>query len=83
MYQAVILEKARKSLKGIPKSWQIRIYQKIKELQKNPFIGKKLKGKFRQCYSVRVWPYRIIYQIYKKQLVIVIIKIGHRAGVYR
>ena len=82
MYQLILLKKARKNLKKIPKSWQIRIYQKIKELQRNPLLGKKLKDKYKNYFSVRVWPYRIIYQVFKKQLIILIIKIHHRGGVY-
>lgn len=82
MYQVIILAKAKKELKRIPKSWQIRIYEKIKVLQKNPFAGKKLSGGLKDYYSIRVWPYRIIYQIYKKQLIIIIIKIAHRGSIY-
>ena len=82
MYQLIVLKKVRKNLKKIPKSWQIRIYQKIKELQRNPFLGKKLKGQYKNCFSARVWPYRIIYQVFEKQLIILIIKIHHRGEVY-
>ncbi|MBU4299512.1 type II toxin-antitoxin system RelE/ParE family toxin [Patescibacteria group bacterium] len=34
------------------------------------------------AYSYRVWPYRIIYRIYKNLLLIIVIRIGHRQGVY-
>lgn len=82
MYQIIILPKAKKGLKRIPKSWQIRIYEKIKVLEQNPFAGKKLSGELKDYYSIRVWPYRIVYQIYKKQLIIIVVKIAHRGGVY-
>ena len=55
----------------------------MRDLALDPFQGKKLKGELRGQYSIRVWPYRIIYQIYKKELIITIIDVGHRQGVYR
>ncbi|RLC34341.1 MAG: hypothetical protein DRZ76_02845 [Candidatus Nealsonbacteria bacterium] len=53
------------------------------DLRKNLYAGKKLKGKFQGCYSLRIGPYRIIYKIYKSQLNILIIRIGPRQGVYK
>jgi mRNA-degrading endonuclease RelE of RelBE toxin-antitoxin system len=41
-------------------------------------LGGKLKG----CYSLRAWPYRIIYQIIKKSLYVAVIRILHRQGAY-
>jgi mRNA-degrading endonuclease RelE of RelBE toxin-antitoxin system len=49
----------------------------------NPFIGKKLDGKLTGLYSYQVWPYRIIYKIYKHILLIVVIRISHRQRAYK
>jgi mRNA interferase RelE/StbE len=54
----------------------------LEDILQDPFSGKKLEGELKNCYSSRAWPYRIIYEIRKKELVIVVIKIGHRQGVY-
>jgi len=52
-------------------------------LAEDPFAGKKLKGKAsRLVFSLQVWPFRIIYQIFKNQLLVLIIKVGHRKDVY-
>lgn len=34
-------------------------------------------------YRVRVGDYRIIYEIQDRALLIVVVKVGHRGGVYR
>lgn len=82
---AFILEikpKARKNLDKIPEKYRARIIQTFDEIVVNPFFGKKLFGKRKDQYSVRVWPYRIVYIIKKRELIILVIECGHRQGVY-
>lgn len=77
-------KKAEKNLDKIPARYQDRILAVLPEIAKNPFLGKKLDGELAGLYSHQVWPYRIIYKIYKKILVIIIIRIKHRGrGVYK
>jgi len=73
---------AQKELNRIPTQYQRKILTVLPIIAANPFIGKKLDGELLGLYSYRVWPYRIIYKIYKKILVVIIIHIGHRQGVY-
>lgn len=77
-----IKPKARKNLDKIPLNYQSRIIAKLDEIVEDPFSGKKLSGKKNGQYSARVWPYRIIYTIEKKELVIIVIDVDHRQGVY-
>ncbi len=83
MWQIVLHTKARKSLHKLPVKVQQRIALTLYELKKNPHLGKKMKGRLENEYSIRVWPYRIIYLIKRKQLVVLIVKIQHRQGVYK
>ncbi len=73
---------ARKNINKLPEAYRVRTWQILDEIQANPFLGKKLHGKREGQYSFRVWPYRIIYKIYKNELLIVVIEFGHRGGVY-
>jgi len=82
-YQARIKPSAEKELERIPEQYHLRILTTISEIAADPHIGKKLKGKRKGEWSYRVWPYRIIYQIRKRELVILIIHIGHRQGSYK
>jgi len=83
MYRVFLSPKARKSLAKLPKTFQLKVRNVIASLKFDPYIGKKLEGKYKNDYSVRVWPYRIIYTIKKKQLIIEVIEIEHRGGAYR
>ena len=64
--------RAQKDFKKLPADKAKAILNKIKLLEKSPCLGKKLGGKFKEFYSLRVWPYRVIYQISKWQKVILI-----------
>ncbi|OGF23356.1 hypothetical protein A2Y83_01415 [Candidatus Falkowbacteria bacterium RBG_13_39_14] len=82
-YRIVLKKKAEKELGKIPKGERYKVLAVIAELAREPYLGKKLEGEFAGLYSIRVWPYRMIYTIYKKELLIIIIRIGHRQGVYK
>jgi len=60
-----------------------RIVDKIEDtLIADPYSGKKLKGRYKGLYSLRVGRYRIIYQIIEDERAVYILKISERQGVY-
>ncbi|MBI4225774.1 type II toxin-antitoxin system RelE/ParE family toxin, partial [Candidatus Roizmanbacteria bacterium] len=65
MWQIRFEKRAKKDLDKIPEQYQKRIFSVLLILQTNPYLGKKLEGKLNDFYVYRVWPYRIIYKIYK------------------
>lgn len=80
----VILSKdAHKQYTHLPKPDQIKIRKKLTSLESNPTEGKKLAGELHGIRSLRVWPYRILYEIHEKKQLIIIHKIAHRQGVYK
>lgn len=83
MYRVIFSKSAAKDLDRVTKHYQPHIFAALFDLRKNPYLGKKLGGKFQDFYSLRVGIYRIIYKIYKKALNILVICIGHRQGVYK
>jgi mRNA interferase RelE/StbE len=78
-----ITKGAIKELRSIPKSHYINIRKRINELEDNPYPPdcKKLKG-FDNIFRIRVAAYRIIYEIKNEELIITVIKIGHRKDIY-
>lgn len=83
MYKVVVVPTAQKSFNRLPKNIRDRIVTALRKLQETPRIGKPLKGEFAGKYSLRVWPYRIIYRVFEEQLLVEVIDIGHRQGVYK
>lgn len=76
-------ENAEREYKRIPQREQAKIKKKLIALEKNPYSSKKLSGDLVRYYSVRAWPYRIIYSINKEEDRIYVHKIQHRQGVYK
>ena len=81
-YKIIFRERARKSLKSFPQKDSKRIFETIMELANNPYPRgyKKLKG--REGYRLRQGNYRIIYEINKKEIYILILDIGDRKDIY-
>jgi mRNA interferase RelE/StbE len=78
-----IERKAQKALKKIPNPYKANLIQAIDQLSDNPRPDgcKKLKGTD-NLWRIRINDYRIVYQIKDKQLLILVILIGHRKDIY-
>lgn len=74
---------ARKELKKLPKSKQIKVLVMVQKLKNDPFVGKKLIGELKNLRSIKVWPYRIVYSVFSKNNLIYINIIQHRQRVYK
>jgi len=55
----------------------------IESLLSNPYKGKPLSYELAGLYSLRTSDYRIIYRIKEKQLIIIVITVGHRREIYK
>ena len=80
----VRIEKSpRKFLKTLQISEKKRIDAALTILADNPIPPKAKKLSGRDGYRIRVGDYRIIYEIQKNLLVVLVIDIGHRREIYR
>jgi len=82
-YSISIKQSAVKALTGIPKPDRARLIEAIDALGQNPSAGSALKGEFSGLRRIRVGTYRIVYEVQDQRLLILVIRIGHRRGVYR
>lgn len=74
---------AQKQYERLPKSQKIKVFKKIMGLEQNPNAGKKLEGELKGFFSLRAWPYRILYEINEDKQIIQVHKIAHRQGAYK
>ena len=75
--------KALKEIEKLPQKDKERVWEAIQGLATDPYAGKKMDGKFSSQHCIRVWPYRVIYTIEKNILLVTVIMVGHRQGVYK
>ena len=73
---------AQKDLKRIPSKDRLKIRKKLTLLENEPSAGKRLGGKLKGFYSLRIWPYRAIYLI-KKNKEVWVTHILHRQKAYK
>jgi len=84
VYEVEFTSKSEKQFKKLNKSIQKRLARKIDALSKNPCPNgaKKLSGE-EDIYRIRVGDYRIVYGIFDTELLVLVVKIGHRRDIYR
>jgi mRNA interferase RelE/StbE len=73
----------RKFLKTLNLSDKKRIDVALTLLTENPIPPKAKKLSGRDGYRIRVGDFRIIYEIQKNVLIVLVIDIGHRREIYR
>ncbi len=72
-----------KDLRDIPKADVRRILERIESLREDPRPFGCEKPSARERYRIRQGNYRIVYEVLDLEVVVVVVKIGHRREVYR
>ncbi len=76
--------KAAKQLRKLPRSVQEKIQAFVDSLRENPIPEgiKKMEG-FESTYRKRLGTYRVVWKIQNNRLVVLVLKVGHRQGIYK
>lgn len=84
MYRVVTTKSFDKALARLPLNWQKRIVAKIKGVATDPYAPNnnlaKLQG--RDGYRLRVGDWRVIYELQDERLVMLVLDMGPRGGIY-
>lgn len=82
-YRLFIKPSAVKDIEALPKKDRSRVVAKIQSLATNPRPPgcEKLSG--HELFRLRQGNYRILYTVHDADLIVVVIKVGHRREVYR
>jgi len=75
-------KKSENFFRKLERKEQERITKKFNELEKNPELGKPLTANLAGLWSLRFGDYRAIYQIKQSELIIFVLKLGHRKNIY-
>jgi len=83
-YRIEFAPSARLQLHKLTSEIRVRLAAALSALSAEPRPPgvRKLSGE-ESLYRIRVGDYRIIYQIREKELIVLVVKIGHRGEVYR
>jgi mRNA interferase RelE/StbE len=83
IYRVELAPLAQRQLKKLERESQRRLIGRLETLSSNPRPSgvKKLTDE-NNLYRIRIGEYRVIYQIRDRELIVLIVKIGHRSEVY-
>ena len=85
-YTLAILPQVEKDLLKIDKKSAAKIKQKVQQLVGEVPASdiKKMKGLYKfPTYRMRCGDFRVIYQVHKKEITVLVVEVGHRREVYR
>lgn len=57
--------------------------EQIDRLATDPHVGTVLKGELEGLRRVRLGSYRIVFEVRDRELVVLVVRVGHRSSVYR
>jgi mRNA interferase RelE/StbE len=82
-YRLLVKASAARELEALPRRDRIRVVGRIARLADDPRPAgcEKLSG--HEQYRVRQGDYRILYEVSDAEVVVIVIKVGHRRDVYR
>ena len=81
-FEIVLTAESEDFIKKCDKAIRNRIMKSLRKLEDEPESGKPLTSILTGLWSLRIGDYRAIYQIKNKELIVIVIKIGHRKNVY-
>jgi len=82
-YRILFTNEARRNIKKLDPSIARIIRKAIGSLAGNPAKGKPLAYELAGLRSLRTSDYRIIYRMKEKELLIIVIAVGHRSEIYK
>ena len=82
-YSLAFKKSVAKDLLSIPNQDVKRILKRIESLRENPRVKGSVKLSGQEQYRIRQGVYRIVYEIKDKELIVLVVKVGHRSKVYK
>jgi mRNA interferase RelE/StbE len=81
VFEIIWSDSAARQLKKLDRTVARRIFAKVGELQENPFphVRKLVNSPY---YRLRVGAYRVILDIERNVLRVLVLKVGHRESIY-
>jgi mRNA interferase RelE/StbE len=83
-YQVIIPKSAQKQIEKLSKTIRLRVLERVMALQDDPRPPGclKLKG-YENRYRIRIGDYRVTYQVFDEELIVILVRAAHRKDVYR
>ncbi len=81
-FEVILSAESEEFIRKCDKEIRSRILRSLRKLETEPESGKPLTSILTGYWSLRMGDYRAIYHIKNNELIVIVIKIGHRKKVY-
>ncbi|MFH2220082.1 MAG: type II toxin-antitoxin system RelE/ParE family toxin [Pseudomonadota bacterium] len=81
-YRLLYSASARNQIRELHPELKAIIRKRLKELAKNPYLGKQLEKELADYFSLRARRFRIVYRVKESPKTIEIHHVGHRKDIY-
>ena len=81
-WRFLITPKVQIALRTFPPETKRYIREALQEIRKDPWIGKPLRDELAGFHSFRARRFRIVYQIRRDTITVIVIGVGHRRTIY-
>jgi mRNA interferase RelE/StbE len=82
-YELRFKNSVAKDLRALPKSDVAKVLERIDALRADPRPPGSEKLSAQERYRIRQGSYRILYEIEDQEVIVTVVKVGHRREVYR
>ncbi len=82
-YELRFKNSVAKDLRALPKSDVAKVLERIDALRDDPRPPGSEKLSAQERYRIRQGSYRILYEISDQEVIVTVVKVGHRREVYR
>lgn len=82
-YSVTIKASAAQQLARVDATARRAVIEQIDRLATEPHVGTALKGELAGVRRVRVGAYRIVFEVRHHELIVLVLRVGHRSSVYR
>lgn len=79
--KVILSASAEKQFKNLPKTSQIILAKRIRQLEKDTFIQVERLSGYKNVFRTRVGSYRIVYKKFSDRIFIILV--GHRKEIYK
>jgi mRNA interferase RelE/StbE len=83
MYNIFYTKEAKSVIDRLAPKKQRQIKDAVERIAQNPSLGKHLTKELAYMWSYRSGDFRIIYRVEYRQLVVIILTVGHRKDIYK
>lgn len=83
MFRIVYTKEAKKDIGRLSLKKKRQVKESIERIADNPDIGKHLTKELKGLLSYRSGDYRIVYRIHHKEILVIILTVGHQKDIYK